>query len=137
MIIHVDTSFLVDLLRERGRESSGPAHAFVECHADDQFRMSVFVACEFWTGVERARSSSGESEAVEGLVNRIPVVVPGTEFPSLYGRTLEPAQRRGRSIATMGLLIACSALEDEAPLVTANVRHFERVEGLGLLAYRT
>jgi predicted nucleic acid-binding protein len=37
----------------------------------------------------------------------------------------------------MDLLIACSALEDEAPLVTAIVRHFERVEGLDLLDYRS
>jgi predicted nucleic acid-binding protein len=136
VILHVDTSFLIDLLRERRRGSRGPARTFLATHPDDELRMSVFVACELWTGVERSRRPTEERRTVGRLISRIPVVTPRDAFASLFGRTLAPLQRSGRSIATMDLLIACTALESAAPLVTGNVGHFERVGGLSVLDYR-
>jgi predicted nucleic acid-binding protein len=136
VIVHVDTSFLVDLLRETRRRDPGAARMFLDEHADDEIRMSVFVACELWAGVEGSNRPTEEKHAVGRLMSRIPVVVPGDGFPALYGRVLAPLQRSGRPIATMDLLIACTALESSAPLVTGNIDHFARVSGLSLLGYR-
>jgi hypothetical protein len=54
LIVHLDTSFVVDLLRETTRGASGPASAFLEKHLDDELRMSLFVACGLSLGVERS-----------------------------------------------------------------------------------
>ena len=58
MIIQLDTSYLVDLLRERSRGSVGPATRFLERHLEDELRMSVFVACELFTGVDIIRNGN-------------------------------------------------------------------------------
>jgi tRNA(fMet)-specific endonuclease VapC len=52
-----------------------------------------------------------------------------------YGRILANLQKSGRSIGLMDLLIAAAALVDNAPLVTRNLDHFQRVPGLTLLTY--
>ena len=53
----------------------------------------------------------------------------------MYGRLLAALSRAGRSISTLDLLIATSAVVDEAPLVTRNLKDFRRVPGLELLSY--
>jgi len=59
----------------------------------------------------------------------------GDDLAPVYGRILAHLQKPGKSIATMDLLIAAAALLDEAPVVTRNLDHFQRVPGLEVRAY--
>ncbi|HEX6199487.1 MAG TPA: type II toxin-antitoxin system VapC family toxin [Thermoanaerobaculia bacterium] len=135
MILHLDTSFLVDLIREWARNADGPASAFLEEHLDDELRTSLFVACELLLGVERSDRSEQERRRVEKALAVVPVVLPSAGLAPLYGRVLAHLQRRGNAIATMDLLIAGTALVEGAPLVTRNPSHFERVPDLRVLEY--
>lgn len=135
MILHLDTSFLVDLLRERTRGAEGPASAFLARHLDDELRTSLLVACELMLGVERSDRGGEERRRVEELLSVVAVTLPTSALAPVYGRVLASLQRRGEVIATMDLLIALTALVDGAPLVTRNAAHFERVPDLRLLEY--
>jgi tRNA(fMet)-specific endonuclease VapC len=132
---HLDTSFLVDLLRETARDGTGPAHAFLAESKDEPLGVSVHVACELHAGVENSRDPAAERVKIERLLSAIDVVTPGPGFASLYGRTSAELRRRGQSIATMDLLIAVAALECGAGLVTRNARDFDRVPGLAVSGY--
>jgi tRNA(fMet)-specific endonuclease VapC len=135
VILHLDTSFVVDLLREAARERKGPASTFLQQHLEDELQISVFVACELWLGVERSDRGVQERRRVDELMTAVPVTLPGAALPAVYGRTLASLQRRGEVIATMDLLIASSALVEGVALVTRNASHFERVPDLKLLSY--
>jgi tRNA(fMet)-specific endonuclease VapC len=135
LIVHLDTSFVVDLLREKARGANGPASAFLAQHLDDELRMSLFVACELSLGVERSDRGVHERRRVDELMAVVPVALPSAALASVYGRMLAGLQRRGEVISSMDLLIACSALVEGVPLVTRNASHFERVPDLRLLAY--
>lgn len=135
MILHLDTSFLVDLLRERARGTNGPASAFLARHLDDELRTSLFVACELLLGVERSDRGAEERRRVEELLSVVAVTLPTAALASVYGRVLASLQRRGEVIATMDLLIALTALVEGAPLVTRNASHFERVPDLRVHDY--
>ena len=135
MILHLDTSFLVDLIREWARGADGPASAFLADHLDDELRTSLFVACELLLGVERSDRSEQERRRVEKALAVVPVVLPSAGLAPLYGRILASLQRRGEVIGTMDLLIAATALMEGAPLVTRNPAHFERVPDLRVLEY--
>ena len=135
MILHLDTSFLVDLLRERTRGAEGPASAFLARHLDDELRTSLLVACELMLGVERSDRGGEERRRVEEVLSVVAVTLPTSALAPVYGRVLASLQRRGEVIATMDLLIALTALVDGAPLVTRNAAHFERVPDLRLLEY--
>jgi tRNA(fMet)-specific endonuclease VapC len=135
VILHLDTSFLVDLLRERTRGAEGPASAFLARHLDDELRTSLLVACELMLGVERSDRGGEERRRVEEVLSVVAVTLPTSALAPVYGRVLASLQRRGEVIATMDLLIALTALVDGAPLVTRNAAHFERVPDLRLLEY--
>jgi tRNA(fMet)-specific endonuclease VapC len=132
-VIHLDTTFLVDLLRE-ARRGPGPATAFLEVVADQELAISVHALCELHAGAELSNNSR-EQQAIQSLCAALSIRHTDDNLAQVYGRILATLQKSGRSIATMDLLIAASALVDEAPLVTRNLGHFQRVPGLEVLTY--
>lgn len=134
-MIHLDTSFLVDLLREQARGKVGPARTRLSGLADERLFMSVFTRCELEVGAIRAKQPDVEGQRVRTLCEALTVVYPDERFPALYGEALADIVATGRSIATMDLLIGCTALIDEAALLTRNRKHFDVIRGLRILSY--
>jgi tRNA(fMet)-specific endonuclease VapC len=134
-VIHLDTSFLVDLLREQRRRTTGPAHAALEVMADDPLGVSVFALCELEAGIAASTQPDRERAAVQALTEAVTAVYPNGRFPIVYADALRAATQRGRTIATMDLLIGVTALAEGAPLVTRNRRHFEPISGLEIVTY--
>ena len=134
-MIHLDTSFLVDLLREAGRDETGPATRFLDKALGEALGISVHVACELHVGAELSSNPAQERRRVERLIASIETEYPDHRFAGTYARLLAWQQRSRQRIATMDLLIATAAVVAGAPLVTRNVKDFARVPGLDLLAY--
>ena len=134
-MIHCDTSFLVDLLRESSRSDRGPAHDLLDSLRGHKIVLSVFAACELYVGVKRSANPPRERTRVEGLSGFFGIVYPDERFAPVYARLLTGLQRGGETIATMDLMIAAAAVVDEAPLVTRNRRHFDRVPGVEVVSY--
>ena len=134
-MIHLDTSFLVDLLRQSRRGKGGPALDLLATLHDEEIALSVHVLCELRAGAELARGPAEEHRRVDALCAGLIVVAPEGDFARRYGAVLADLERRGERIATMDLLIATAALVAGAALVTRNARHFERVPGLRVLTY--
>jgi tRNA(fMet)-specific endonuclease VapC len=135
-MIHLDTSYLIDLLRETVRGRPGDALDFIErLDPDESLAVAVHVLCELRAGAELARSALSEHEELDRLLSGLVVAYPDSRFAPAYGRLLAAVQRSGRPIAAMDLLIATAALLDDAPLVTRNVKDFSRIPGLRLLKY--
>jgi predicted nucleic acid-binding protein len=135
-MIHLDSSFLIDLLRETLRERPGPAFDLIESlDAGEILGVSVHVACELRAGAELSRRTLQEHESLDRLLSGLLVCYPDERFAPAYGRLLAAAARGSRAPAAMDLLIATAALLDDAPLVTRNVKDFSKVPGLRVLRY--
>ena len=134
-MIHCDTSFLVDLLRESSRSGRRPAHDRLDSLRGHEIVLSVFAACELYVGVERSANPPRERARVQGLTGFLGIVYPDERFAAVYARLLAGLQRGGETIATMDLMIAAAAVVDEALLVTRNRRHFDRVPGVDVVSY--
>ena len=135
-MIHLDTTFLVDVLRDRRRDRVGPASAYLAALPDDDvLGVSVHVLCELMAGVHAAGAPTGERDRISRLCEALVVRYPDGHFATEYGRLLARIRASGTSIDTMDLLIATAAVLDRAPLVTRNGRHFSKVPGLTLEEY--
>lgn len=134
-MIHLDTSFLVDLLRETAGQTEGAASRFLATLEAEELGMSVFAACELSAGAEMSKKPSEERRKVERLCSSLRMDYPDERFPAAYGSLLAWQGRHGGRISTMDLLIATSAVVVGAPLVTRNARDFGRVPGLDILVY--
>jgi predicted nucleic acid-binding protein len=135
-VIHLDSSFLIDLLRETRRGRPDGALEFIEQIADDEtLCLSVYVASELRVGAELSKRPLHEHEELDRLLSSLVVAYPDERFSQTYSRLLAAITRTGRAIATMDLLIGTAAVIDAAPLVTRNVKDFSRIPGLRVLSY--
>jgi len=133
---HLDTSFLVDLLREHRRDAFGAASEFLESLADDEtLAVSVHVMCELMAGARDARAPKGELERLVSLSDSLVIRYPDERFAPGYARLVGALRRSGATVDTMDALIATAAVLDEAPLVTLNRKHCSKVPGLMLAEY--
>lgn len=134
-MIHLDTSFLVDLLREDTHGKAGAASELLGRLEDEELWISVFVACELSAGAELSAHPEQERRRVERLCSSLPLAFPDERFPGTYGRLLAWQHRHEWRIATMDLLIATSAVVAGVPLVTRNAKDFSRVPSLEVVSY--
>jgi predicted nucleic acid-binding protein len=133
---HLDSSVLIDLLRETARTRPGPAFDAMESLDEDEvLAVSVHVVCELRAGAELARRPLQEHEELDRLLSGLIVTYPDARFAPMYSRLLAAMTRSGRPVATMDLLIATAAILDDAVLITRNVKDFTRVPGLRVVGY--
>lgn len=134
-MIHLDTSFLVDLLRETARGRPGAATRRLDAIADEDLWLSVHAACELFAGAEGSERAAAERARVGALCSGMHLAAPDAGFAETFGRLYASLARRGATVATMDLLIATAAVQARAPLLTRNVREFSRIPGLDVLTY--
>ena len=134
-MIHLDSSFLVDLLRESGRGEEGPAQRWLQDHPEEELAISVYVACELYAGAELARDPERKREQVARVVASLRWSEPDQMFPLRYGQLFAELERQGKRASAMDLLIATAALGVPAPVLTRNAKDFERIPGLQVLGY--
>ena len=135
-MIHLDSSFVIDLHREIARERPAAAVEFIESlDASEILAVSVHVVCELRAGAELAKHPLREHELVDDLLGSFAVSYPDDRFAPLYARLYAATSRNRQPVEAFDLLIATAALLDNAPLATRNIKHFSRVPGLRVLGY--
>lgn len=133
-MICVDTTFLIDLWREK-EHSAAPARSLLASHRGEDFAVPAHAAGEFLEGgasISRQRLA----DALQFLrLFRIGEV--GVETALRYAAIV--AQLRSESAvdgrSKPDLWIAAWALQHAAPLVTRNTRHFANIPDLSLISY--
>ena len=131
----VDTSFCIDLLRERRRGENGPATQKLHSLGSVRLQMPLFVYCELQHGARSSGQSAQELRRVELLADLIPVLIPERSFAVWYGTAAARLQALGLRIPQMDLLIGSQAASLGMALLTRDVEHFRRIEGLVVESY--
>lgn len=134
-MIHLDTSYVIDVMREVARKSEGPAQRFLAEHSNESFGISVFVLCELLMGAELSSKPVVERERVQRFSSSLHVEFPDDRFAPEFARQYLRQERLGHRMAAMDLLVATSALAAGAAFVTRDVKDFGRVSGLKLISY--
>ncbi len=106
----------------------GPAHAFLEAHANDEVAMSII------TRGELARGFSRESDWADfcGPFAAYPV---DDRVLWKAAEVFQGLRKRGLATGENDLWIAATALVAGEALVTANTKDFSAIEGLQVLSH--
>jgi len=136
-VICVDTTFLVDLWRDKPHSPSpgSTARGLLADHLGEDFAVPAHAAGEFLEG--------GAAVSVQRLTDSLQFLrlfrigEVGVETALRYAKIVASLRREnalaGRS--KPDLWIAAWALEHDAPLATRNLRHFAGIEDLEVLGY--
>jgi tRNA(fMet)-specific endonuclease VapC len=125
----IDTSVLIDAERlERSLSSN---------LGDDDRAISVVTASELLHGVHRAKSAKVRTRRtafVEGLLSALEALPITMAVARIHAEIWSVLQDDGELIGAHDLWIAATALSQDMAVATANVRDFERVPGLNVVA---
>jgi predicted nucleic acid-binding protein len=133
-VICVDTTFLVDLWRERGVDRPRAA-SVLESHPGETFSVPAHAAGEFLEG--GASISTDRLAESLAFVRAFRISEVDLDTALRYAEVVAELRTRsglaGRS--KPDLWIAASAIRGAMPLVTRNARDFADIPGLQLITY--
>jgi len=131
----LDTSFIVDVIRERNRRKPGPAHGWLERLGGRRIYVAFFSVCELRLGAELSANAKAEHRTVESLLETMTIIHPDQGFPVLFGETAAYLQKAASSIPLINLLIGVLAKSAGFPILTKDCSHFDRIPGLVVERY--
>lgn len=125
-----DTSEIISIER-RGHDISRIA----EGREDEPFGISVITVAELLHGVERADTQTRKIKRqafVEKVIEFFPVFPFDIPVARTYSRLWASLASQGTTVGSHDLIIAATALSMDYTIITANRRHFEKINGLKL-----
>jgi tRNA(fMet)-specific endonuclease VapC len=126
----VDSNFVIGMEREAKKPDRGPATVFLEQHAGERFFMPFTVAGELACG------QSGANKRKWRQLCKPFALLPWTpDVLWQYGETYRYLKANGTLIGTNDLWIAATALVHGMPLVTNNLKDFQRIPDLVVLPF--
>lgn len=131
MGILIDSTALIAVER-----ASGELGELLAPFADEPVAIATATAAELLHGVLRANTEQRRSQRerfVEEVLRVVPVLPFDLEAARIYARLWVDLQAAGAGIGVFDLMIAATALRHDCRLLTHNVRHFKRCEGLEVL----
>ncbi len=128
MAVLIDTSVLIALERGPGRLDDLPL--------DESRAISVITVSELLHGIHRAtgRQRAQRHAAVERILAEIEPVPITSLVARVHAEVWARLAAAGTTVGTHDLWIAATALAHGLGVVTRNVRDFERVPGLRVIA---
>ena len=125
MTVLIDSDVLVWLTR-------GHVGAAQRLHALEAWRISAVTYIELAQG---CRDKADLARLKKGLAARNTEIVPITPAVSQRAAELIDALALSHGLRLADALIAATAVEHQATLITANVKHFSAVNGLDIEAF--
>ncbi len=130
----IDTNVLVRIGRQSG------AWRLDDLGDVDDMAVSAITISELLVGVLRANTEERRARRLsfaDNIVEMLVVMPFELETARIYARIGADLQARGLTIGAHDLIIAATALEHGHDVLMGNLREFERVEGLKVIAYHT
>ena len=121
----LDTNVLVDVLRNKPTEAR---KRFQEMGIDNCV-VSDLTVYELYTGVTASSHPEINKNILEKMFDKL-AVIPASDGYWTAAREKARLAKAGTPIEDFDLLIGCTALEYGLCLVTGNVKHMERIQGL-------
>ena len=124
----LDTNSVSYFLKGRGRVAE---HLFRQPPANVGLPSIVLYELEY--GAARSQAPADLKVRLDALLRSLQVLPFGEEEARSAARIRASLEGEGQPIGPMDVLVAATALEQRAVLVTHNTREFRRVKGLQLI----
>ncbi len=128
--VSYDTTFLIDLQREKRLGTQGRAHEFLRAHSEAVGFVSVVALGEFMEGFPDA-----SDPRLRRLIAAFQVLEIDALVSEVYAENVRRLRASGRLIGSNDLWIGSCSVRYRVPLLTRNVDDFSRIAGLEVVGY--
>ena len=128
----LDTTFVIDVW---DGDASGLERLELLERERVQQQLSAMTLFELHHGVARSSKPATEKRRVLEVAESKPILPADGPVMSKAGRLHGDLQREGRPIGESDCIVAATAIVHDEPVLTRNVEHFERVDGVDVRTY--
>ncbi len=121
----LDTDTLIYILK--GNPS---AERNLRRHYHDPMKICVITLMELYYGAYKSQRVTSNLSKIKTLENSMEVIPLGQEIVESFGKQKAKLERAGTPLDDFDLVLGCCALAHNLILVTNNIKHFKKMEGL-------
>ena len=104
-----------------------PCWATIMCYS---FKISAIVLAELWFGVEHSNAKEANATILEIFLNDFEIAPFDVACAKAYSKIRENLSSKGKLIGPNDMLIAATAIANDATLISNNIREYSRVPAL-------
>jgi len=110
--------------------------AWLRAHPDDEVRLAAITVAELWRSTERAAppQRNARQRFLQRLLEVFEVVPYAEKAAIEHAHLWAMMDATGQRLSMQDLILAATALESGATIVTFHVRRFEAISGLTVVA---
>ena len=101
-------------------------------HSEDPMKISIITLLELYYGAYKSEKVTSNLAKVKTLENAFEVIPTAKESAEIFGTLKATLEKSGTRLDDFDLIIASCAMAHNLTLVTNNVVHFKRIDGLKL-----
>lgn len=122
----IDTNICIYVIKRRPIEVLQRLQQF----KTKDIAISSITTSELYHGIQKSQQIAKNTEALNNFLLPFDIVAYDELASVIYGDIRASWEKQGNIIGPLDLMIAAHALSLNVPVVTNNVKEFERVEGL-------
>lgn len=104
-------------------------------HFYDPIKISVISLMELYYGAHKSQKVTSNLAKIKTLENSLEIIPIDKESVEIFGIYKAKLEKAGTPLDDFDLILASCALAHNLVLVTNNVKHFQRIEGLKLTSW--
>jgi tRNA(fMet)-specific endonuclease VapC len=102
----------------------------LERHFHDPLKLSVITLMELYYGAYKSKKTAVNLARIRTLESELEIIPLGRETVETFGMIKADLERMGTPLDDFDLILASCAIAHNLILISNNVRHFERIDGL-------
>lgn len=104
----------------------------LERHRQAVLKISIVTLMELYYGAYKSQKVTSNLSKIKSIEDAIEIIPLGRESAEVFAMLKANLEKSGTPLDDFDLILAACALAHDFILVTNNLKHFERVEGLRL-----
>jgi len=101
-------------------------------HFNDPIMLSTVTLMELYYGAHKSQKVTSNIAKIKSLEQSLEIIHIGTESAEIFGMLKAQLEVNGTILDDFDLILASCALSRNLTLVTNNLKHFQRIDGLKL-----
>jgi tRNA(fMet)-specific endonuclease VapC len=104
----------------------------LHAHIHDPIKISVVTLMELYYGAYKSQKIESNLAKIKTIENALEIIPISRESAEIFGIYKSRLEKQGTPLDDFDLILASCAVAGNMILVTNNIKHFERIEGLRL-----
>jgi len=104
-------------------------------HIDDPIKTTAVTLMELYYGAYKSKKVAADLSRLKMIERNMEIISPDEKSAEIFGMIKADLEKQGTPLDDFDIVIASCALVHNLTLVTNNVKHFERIDGLRLVSW--